>query len=173
MTLALARSCFTFLHNPASPNGDPGAGTPHSRLLASLFSHVIYQDLLSEATPSQLLQVLGPRGDSGSKQHGQTFLSMASLLGEVTGGVALADIDRNDHRRYVEAGRLVAKTAGLAPGASGFLINGRVRFRPLLCPFPPLDHVYRSLGRSDEESSEQRITGLRTGEARSPCVERS
>jgi hypothetical protein len=52
---------------------------------------------------------------------------MSSPLDEITGGVPLADIDRNDYRRYVEAGRLVANTAGLAPGASGLLINGRVK----------------------------------------------
>jgi hypothetical protein len=52
---------------------------------------------------------------------------MSSPLDEITGGVALADIDRNDYRRYVEAGRFIAKTAGLAPGASGLLINGRVK----------------------------------------------
>jgi len=54
---------------------------------------------------------------------------MASQLDEITGGVALANIDRDDYRRYVEeAGRMVAKTAGVAPGASGLIINGRMSF---------------------------------------------
>jgi hypothetical protein len=99
------------------PSSDPGRHTH----VSSLFLHLIYKDLLSKATASQLLQVLGPRGESGSKQHGQTVLIMSSPLGEITGGVALADIDRHDYRRYVEASRLVANTAGLAPGASGLL----------------------------------------------------
>ncbi|KAH9162492.1 UDP-glucose:glycoprotein glucosyltransferase-domain-containing protein [Lactarius sanguifluus] len=83
-------------------------------------------DLLSKTTASQLLQALGPHGDSGSRQDGQTVLSVASPLDEITGGVALADIDQDDYRRYVQTGKLVAKMAGLAPGASGLIVNGRV-----------------------------------------------
>ena len=96
--------------------------------MSSLFSHLIYKDLLSKVTAAQLLQALGPRGDSGFMQDGQTVLSVASPLDEITGGVALDDIDRDDYRRYVETSRLVAKTAGLAPGASGLIVNGRVRW---------------------------------------------
>ena len=97
-------------------------------------------------TASQLLQVLGPCSESGSKQHGQTVLSKSSPLDEITGGVALADIDRNDYGRYVEAGRMVAKTAGLAPGTSGLLVNGRVKFHPLICPLPLPDCVFQVVG---------------------------
>ncbi|KAF8264042.1 hypothetical protein EI94DRAFT_1739454 [Lactarius quietus] len=61
-----ACSRFTFLHNPASPNGDPG----RHRRVSSLLSHLIQKDILSKATPSRLLQVLGPRGDPASKQEG-------------------------------------------------------------------------------------------------------
>ncbi|KAH9024388.1 UDP-glucose:glycoprotein glucosyltransferase-domain-containing protein [Lactarius pseudohatsudake] len=81
--------------------------------------------LLSKATASQLLQAIGPRGDPGSRQDGQTVLSVASPLDEITGGVALADIDQDDYQRYVQTGKLVAKMAGLPPGASGLIINGR------------------------------------------------
>src|SRR6266702_3994681 len=120
-------------------------------------------EIQRKATASQLLQALGPRGDSGSRQDGQTVLSVASPFDEITGGVTLADVDRDDYRRYVEAGRSVAKTAGLGPGASGLIINGRVRFHPLVCPFPPPDimclyRACRSLGRSHQESSPQRTT---------------
>ncbi|KAI9428853.1 UDP-glucose:glycoprotein glucosyltransferase-domain-containing protein [Lactarius indigo] len=117
-----ARSRFTFLHNPASPNSDPGR---HIHV-SSLLSHLVSKDLLSKATASQLLQALGPRDDSGSRQDGQTVLSMASPLDEITGGVALADVDQDDYQRYVQTGKLVAKMAGLAPGASGLIINGRI-----------------------------------------------
>ena len=121
------------LHNPASPNSDPRR---HSHVSSLLY-------LLLKATASQLLQVPGPCGDSESKQYGQTVLSTASPLEEITRGVALADIDRNNYLRYVEAGRLIAKTAGLEPGASGLLINGRVKFHPLLRLYalPPPDSV--------------------------------
>ncbi|KAN0128696.1 hypothetical protein V8E53_013515 [Lactarius tabidus] len=122
VTTCSARSRFTFLHNPASPNSEPGRRTH----VSSLFSHLIRKGLLSKATALQLLQVLGPHGESGSKQHGQTVMSAASLLDEIMGGIALADIDRNDYGRYVEADRLVAKTVDVAPGAGGLLINGRV-----------------------------------------------
>jgi hypothetical protein len=109
MDTGSARSRLAFIHNPTSPNSNPGR---HMHV-SSPFSCLIYKDLLSKATALQLLQVLGPRGDSGPKQHGQTVLNIPSPLNEITGGVALAEIDRNDYRRYVEAGRLVAKTADL------------------------------------------------------------
>ncbi len=66
-------------------------------------------------------------------------MSMASPLDEIIGGVALADIDRDDYRQYVEAGRSVARIAGLAPGAAALIINGRVMFfiRFYLCPLCP------------------------------------
>ena len=56
------------------------------------------------------------------------LLSMPSSLGEVT----LADIDKDNYRQYVKAGNIVAERVGIAPGASGLIINGRVRFTVLL-----------------------------------------
>jgi UDP-glucose:glycoprotein glucosyltransferase len=56
------------------------------------------------------------------------LLSMPSFLGEVT----LADVDKDDYRRYVKAGRVAAERVGIAPGASGLIINGRVRFTVLV-----------------------------------------
>lgn len=53
-----------------------GAGTHMSPRCSS---HLVYKDL-SKASASQPLQALGPRGDSGSKQYGQTVLSVVSLL---------------------------------------------------------------------------------------------
>ncbi|KAI9429107.1 hypothetical protein H4582DRAFT_2065798, partial [Lactarius indigo] len=57
-----ARSRFTLLHNPASRNSNP-EWYIH---VSSLFSHLVSKDLLSKATASQMLQALGPRGDSCS-----------------------------------------------------------------------------------------------------------
>jgi UDP-glucose:glycoprotein glucosyltransferase len=51
------------------------------------------------------------------------LLSMPSSLGEVT----LADVDKDDYCRYVKAGGVAAERVGIAPGASGLIINGRVR----------------------------------------------
>ena len=56
------------------------------------------------------------------------LLSMPSSLGEVT----LADVEKDDYRRYIKAGRVAAERVGIAPGASGLIINGRVRFTFLL-----------------------------------------
>jgi len=53
----------------------------------------------------------------------------------VTGYFTLADIDKDDYRRYVEVSRLVAQKVGFAPGASGVIINGRVRLA-LSLPVP-------------------------------------
>jgi hypothetical protein len=44
VTTCSACSRFTFLHNPASPNSDPGRQTH----VSSLFSHLIRKDLLSK-----------------------------------------------------------------------------------------------------------------------------
>lgn len=56
------------------------------------------------------------------------LLSMPSSLGEVT----LADVDKGDYHRYVKAGRVAAERVGIAPGAYGLIINGRVRFTVLI-----------------------------------------
>ncbi|KAF8266966.1 hypothetical protein EI94DRAFT_1802289 [Lactarius quietus] len=119
------------------------------KLFPKGYQRLIHKDFLSKATPSRLLQVLGSRGDPGLKQEGQTVLNMASQLDEITGGVALANIDRDDYRRYVEeAGRMVAKTAGVAPGASGLIINGRMSFPfALSVLYQLLSHEYELVKR--------------------------
>lgn len=66
---------------------------------------------------------------------------MSSPLNEIAGDV-LADIYRNDYQRYVDAGRLVAKTVALEPGAAGLLINTQVIFHLLLCALLPFDYVF-------------------------------
>ena len=64
---------------------------------------------------------------------------MVTPLDEITGSVALADINQDDYRLYVETSRLVAKTTGLSSGASGLIINVGVMFYPFACLFPPPD----------------------------------
>ncbi|KAI0266194.1 UDP-glucose:glycoprotein glucosyltransferase-domain-containing protein [Gloeopeniophorella convolvens] len=114
-----SRSRVTFVHNPASSNDDPGRLTRAS----SLFSHLISKGLLSKVSASHLLEALG----LGSEPVGeQTVLDTIISLEDITGGVPLEDVDKNDYRQYVEIGRLVAEKAGLAPGASGLIINGRI-----------------------------------------------
>ena len=53
-------------------------------------------------------------------------------LDEITSGITFADVDKGNYRRYLEASRVVAEEVGLAPGASGLIVNGRVRFTVLL-----------------------------------------
>ena len=70
----------------------------------------------------------------------------------------LADIDEDDYRRYVEASKLVAKRVDLAPGASGLIINGRVRLfvvRPSIS-ITLNSRVFRSLARLHPGNSPQR-----------------
>jgi len=50
------------------------------------------------------------------------LLSMPSSLGKVT----LADVDKDNYRQYVKAGSVAAERVGIAPGASGLIINGRI-----------------------------------------------
>jgi hypothetical protein len=116
-----ARSRLTFFHNPLSPSDDPGRHTH----VPSLFSHLIYKDLLSKVSAPDLLQTVGLHSESRPEQ--QTLLGILSSLEEITGDLMLADTDKDDYRRFVEASILVAKKVGLAPGASGLVINGRVR----------------------------------------------
>ena len=94
--------------------------------MSSLFSHLISKDILSKVSPTDLLRAVDSSNELG--QGGQVLLSMPSSLGEVT----LADVDKSDYHRYVKAGRVVAERVGIAPGASGLIINGRVRFTVLL-----------------------------------------
>ena len=123
---ASAQSRLTFLHNPALPLSDPGR---HTRV-SSLFSHLICKDILSKVSPSDLLKAI--KSPDESRQGGQALLGMPSSLDEITSGITLADVDKGGYRRYVEASRVVAERVGLAPGASGLIINGRVRLFILL-----------------------------------------
>jgi UDP-glucose:glycoprotein glucosyltransferase len=91
-----------------------------------LFSHLIFKDIISKVSPTDLLRAIDSPNQSG--QGAQVLLSMPLSLGEVT----LADVDKGDYRRYVKAGRATAERVGIAPGASGLIINGRVRFTVLL-----------------------------------------
>jgi UDP-glucose:glycoprotein glucosyltransferase len=93
--------------------------------VSSLFSHLISKDIFSKVLPTDLLRAIDFPNESG--QGGQVLLSMPSSLGEVT----LADVDKDDYRRYVKEGRVAAERVGIAPGASGLIINGRVRFTVL------------------------------------------
>ncbi len=60
-------------------------------------------------------------------------------------GIILADVDKGDYCRYVEAGRVTAERVGLPPGASGLIVNGRVRLTVLLlvsnCDVPRLQII--------------------------------
>jgi UDP-glucose:glycoprotein glucosyltransferase len=117
---SFAQSRLTFLHNPALPISDPGRQTR----VSSLFSHLIYKDIFSKLTPSDLLRAIDFPNES--KQEGQGLLDMPSL-DEITSGISFSDVDKDDYRRYVEASRIVAEKVGLTRGDSGLIINGRVR----------------------------------------------
>ena len=107
--------------------------------MSSLFSHLISKDVFADLSPTDLLNAIDSPNESG--QGGQVLLSMPSSLGEVT----LADVDMVDYRRYVKAGREAAERVGIAPGTSGLIINGRVRFTVLLLvsnrDLPPLQII--------------------------------
>jgi hypothetical protein len=90
-----------------------------------LFSRLIYKDIISKVSPSDLLWAI--ESPTESRQGGQALLGMSRILDEITGGIVLGDADKGEYRRYVEVSRVVAETVGLAPGASGLIINGRVR----------------------------------------------
>jgi UDP-glucose:glycoprotein glucosyltransferase len=94
--------------------------------VSSLFSHLISKDIFSKISSTDLLRAIDSLNESG--QGGQVLLSMPSPLGEVT----LADVDKDDYRWYVKSGRVIAERVDIAPGASGLIINGRVRFAILL-----------------------------------------
>jgi hypothetical protein len=121
-----ARSRLTFLHNPAIQR-DPGQHTP----VSLLFSHLVYKGLLLKALPSNLIRAIDLL--SASSREGQTLLEMPSV-DEITGGITLANLDKDDYHRYTEASRLVAEKVGLVPGAAGLIINGRVSVTHLI-PF--------------------------------------
>ena len=117
---ASARSRLTFLHNPVLSRKDTGQ---HTRV-SLLFSHLVYKGLLSKISPSNLLQAIDFL--SQPNRLGQTLLDTPHSLDEITGGVAIADLDEDVYHRYVEASRLVAEKVGLVPGAAGLIVNGRV-----------------------------------------------
>jgi hypothetical protein len=89
-----------------------------------LFSHLVYRGLLSKASPSNLLQAIDLL--SQPNRPGQMQQDVSYSFDEITGGIALADLDEDVYRRYVQSSRLVAEKVGLVPGAAGLIINGRV-----------------------------------------------
>jgi UDP-glucose:glycoprotein glucosyltransferase len=119
---ASAQSRLTFLHNSALPISDPGR---YNRV-SSLFSHLIYKDILSKLSPSDLLRAIDSPDES--RQGGQALLGMPSSLDEKAGGITFVDVDKGYYRWFVEASGVAAKRVGLSPGTSGLIINGRVRF---------------------------------------------
>jgi hypothetical protein len=118
---ASARSRLIFLHNPVLPSKNPGQ---HARV-SLLFSHLVYKGLLSKASPSNLLQAIDLL--SQPNRPGQTQQDMPYFFDDITGGIAIADLDEGVYRQYIQSSRLVAEKVGLIPGAAGLIINGRVR----------------------------------------------
>jgi len=114
--------------------------------VSSLFSHLLYKGLFSQTSPSNLLHVIALLSETSQEE--QMLLEMPSSFVEVTGGITLADIDKDDYRRYIEVSRLVAEKVGLVPGTAGLIINGRVRVTASI-PFPKRDVLRcRSLAQS-------------------------
>ncbi|KAI9511020.1 UDP-glucose:glycoprotein glucosyltransferase-domain-containing protein [Russula earlei] len=128
-----AQSRLTFLHNPAVQKSDLG---PHTRV-SSLLSHLLCKNLLSKVLPSELLRVIGLLGES---RQGQPVLDFPSALNEVTGYITLANVDKDDYRQYLESSRLAAEEVGFPRGASGVIVNGRVRLTSL--PVPKRDVLH-------------------------------
>ena len=120
--------------------------------MSSLFSHLISKDIFSKVSSTDLLRAIDSPNESA--QGGQVLLNMPSSLGEVT----LVDVDKDDYRRYVKTGRVVAERVGIAPGAFGLIINGRVRFTVLHLFQTVTRHICRSSALSHLGNSPQRIS---------------
>ncbi|KAH6906727.1 hypothetical protein BKA70DRAFT_1372357 [Coprinopsis sp. MPI-PUGE-AT-0042] len=91
-----------------------------------LLSKLVTHQLLEEATPTKVMSVLtGPGSDS---DHGKQtiFKAVVSDLTKDSGEFTPAEL-----RRYLKSSRNFAREAGIKPGESAVVINGRFDFATL------------------------------------------
>jgi UDP-glucose:glycoprotein glucosyltransferase len=113
---------ISFIHNPTNQEE---SARPRTSLL---MSHLLHNDLLSKISPYQLLQALGLSPVSVDGDVVQTVLSQERILHEITGGVALADLDVRAFNDYVRSSRLLVRELRLSKGDHAVIMNGRVSF---------------------------------------------
>jgi UDP-glucose:glycoprotein glucosyltransferase len=89
-------------------------------------SHLLQKDLLPKLSPDQLLQALGLASVVVDGDIVQTVLSQERTLREITGGVALADIDSEVFNNYMRSSRLLVRELRLGSGDHAVIVNGRV-----------------------------------------------
>lgn len=90
-----------------------------------LISHLLSAKLLSKVSPARLLHALGLELAVAADSP-QVPLSGEGVLRELTGGVALGDMDSDAYAQYVRSSRLVVRELQLAPGEQALILNGRV-----------------------------------------------
>jgi UDP-glucose:glycoprotein glucosyltransferase len=96
---------------------------------SGLLSQLVTQQLLEGATPAKAMSILtGPGSDSD--QGKQTIFKAA--VSDLTKGSD--EFTQAELRRYLKASRIFAREAGIKPGESAVIINGRV-----VGPFQPKD----------------------------------
>jgi UDP-glucose:glycoprotein glucosyltransferase len=120
---SLAR--ISFIHNPANQESTGS----HTSLL---ISYLVHKDLLSKLSPNKLLQALGLASVVDGDDV-QTALSQEHILREISGGVALVDIDVEIFNDYMRSSRRLVRELRLDSGDHAVVVNGRVSD-----PFPSL-----------------------------------
>jgi len=119
--------------------------------------------LLSKVSPDQLLRALG-LSSVVVTDAAQTVLSQERTLREITGGLALADLDLEVVKEYARSSRLLIRELQLSGGNQAIIVNGRVshlthRLRPCLLQLMAGYWPHRSGGVCS--SGFQCLTGLR------------
>ena len=98
----------------------------------ALLSRLVTKELLEEATPAKVTSVLvGGKASGPQTGEGQQtiFKAAVSDLIKDSGEFTSAEL-----RRYLKSSRILAREAGIKPGESAVIINGRV-----VGPFQPKD----------------------------------
>lgn len=116
-----------------------------------LISYLDHKNLLSKLSPNNLLQALGlvsvVDGDDV-----QTVLSQERILREISGGVALVNLDVEIFNHYMRSSRRLVRELGLNSGDHAVIVNGRVSGFILLPVSLLLMHDVRLLALLDLES---------------------
>jgi UDP-glucose:glycoprotein glucosyltransferase len=113
---SLAR--ISFIHNPANQESTGS----HTSLL---ISHLVHKDLLSKLSPNELLQALG-LASVVDGDNVQTALSQERILREISGGIALVDLDVDVFNDYMKSSRCLVRELRLDSGDHAVVVNGRV-----------------------------------------------
>ena len=105
------------------------APRPHT---SWLLAHLVASNTLSAVDPSRLIRALGFEAPVAEGGGAQAPLSKEEALLELTGGIAISELEADDYVRYIRNNTLLLRELQVSPGQQVLIVNGRVRTIPFV-----------------------------------------